>query len=115
MAGLCLRHRRRPARHAEIWDERLARFLRRRSALAQTLRLFGAGRADAERRSGRMKFTLSWLKPHLNTDADLPTVLKGLTTLGLEVEGVENPAEKDAKRGGEGKWGAVRVDRGGGQ
>ncbi|APL95904.1 phenylalanine--tRNA ligase subunit beta [Sphingobium indicum] len=41
-----------------------------------------------------MKFTLSWLKTHLNTDADLPTVLKGLTNIGLEVEGVENPAEK---------------------
>ena len=41
-----------------------------------------------------MKFTLSWLKTHLNTDADLPRILKGLTNIGLEVEGVENPAEK---------------------
>ncbi|MFC4594023.1 phenylalanine--tRNA ligase subunit beta [Sphingobium tyrosinilyticum] len=41
-----------------------------------------------------MKFTLSWLKTHLSTDADLPTILKGLTNIGLEVEGVENPAEK---------------------
>ncbi|WP_150293083.1 phenylalanine--tRNA ligase subunit beta [Sphingobium estronivorans] len=41
-----------------------------------------------------MKFTLSWLKTHLATDADLPTILKGLTNIGLEVEGVENPAEK---------------------
>jgi len=41
-----------------------------------------------------MKFTLSWLKTHLRTDADLPTILKGLTNIGLEVEGVENPAEK---------------------
>ncbi|PNP97076.1 phenylalanine--tRNA ligase subunit beta [Sphingobium sp. SA916] len=41
-----------------------------------------------------MKFTLSWLKTHLNSDADLPTILKGLTNIGLEVEGVENPAEK---------------------
>ncbi|GLV22331.1 phenylalanine--tRNA ligase beta subunit [Sphingobium sp. TomMM35A] len=41
-----------------------------------------------------MKFTLSWLKTHLNTDADLPTILKGLTNIGLEVEGVENPAAK---------------------
>lgn len=40
-----------------------------------------------------MKFTLGWLKSHLNTDADLPTILKGLTNIGLEVEGVENPAE----------------------
>ncbi|NIJ17690.1 phenylalanine--tRNA ligase subunit beta [Sphingobium vermicomposti] len=41
-----------------------------------------------------MKFTLSWLKTHLNTDADLSTILKGLTNIGLEVEGVESPAEK---------------------
>ncbi|AJR24028.1 MULTISPECIES: phenylalanine--tRNA ligase subunit beta [Sphingobium] len=41
-----------------------------------------------------MKFTLSWLKTHLNSDADLPTILKGLTNIGLEVEGAENPAEK---------------------
>lgn len=41
-----------------------------------------------------MKFTLSWLKTHLKTDADLLTILKGLTNIGLEVEGVENPAEK---------------------
>ena len=41
-----------------------------------------------------MKFTLSWLKTHLNSDADLPTILKGLTDIGLEVEGVENAADK---------------------
>jgi phenylalanyl-tRNA synthetase beta chain len=41
-----------------------------------------------------MKFTLSWLKEHLETDADLTTVLRTLTDVGLEVEGVENPAEK---------------------
>ena len=41
-----------------------------------------------------MKFTLSWLKTHLNSDADLPTILKGLTDIGLEVEGVENAAGK---------------------
>ena len=41
-----------------------------------------------------MKFTLSWLKTHLKTDADLGVILKGLTNIGLEVEGVENPAEK---------------------
>ncbi len=41
-----------------------------------------------------MKFTLSWLKSHLNTDADLSAILKGLTNIGLEVEGVESPAEK---------------------
>jgi phenylalanyl-tRNA synthetase beta chain len=41
-----------------------------------------------------MKFTLSWLKEHLETDANLPTVLDTLTRVGLEVEGVDNPAEK---------------------
>ncbi|MEC3912699.1 phenylalanine--tRNA ligase subunit beta [Sphingobium sp. CR2-8] len=41
-----------------------------------------------------MKFTLSWLKTHLATDADLATILKTLNAIGLEVEGVENPAEK---------------------
>ncbi len=41
-----------------------------------------------------MKFTLSWLKEHLETDASLDAVLVALTDIGLEVEGVENPAEK---------------------
>ena len=41
-----------------------------------------------------MKFTLSWLKEHLETDAGLETILETLTGIGLEVEGVENPAEK---------------------
>lgn len=41
-----------------------------------------------------MKFTLSWLKTHLLTDAELPTILKTLNAIGLEVEGVENPADR---------------------
>jgi phenylalanyl-tRNA synthetase beta chain len=41
-----------------------------------------------------MKFTLSWLKEHLETDAGLDKILETLTRIGLEVEGVENPAEK---------------------
>jgi phenylalanyl-tRNA synthetase beta chain len=41
-----------------------------------------------------MKFTLSWLKEHLETDADLRTIVDTLTAVGLEVEGVENAAEK---------------------
>ncbi|WP_374653351.1 phenylalanine--tRNA ligase subunit beta [Dongia sp.] len=40
-----------------------------------------------------MKFTLSWLKTHLETDADLAAITKKLTDLGLEVEGVEDKAE----------------------
>ncbi|RED17131.1 phenylalanine--tRNA ligase subunit beta [Parasphingopyxis lamellibrachiae] len=38
-----------------------------------------------------MKFTLGWLKEHLDTEADLDTILETLTAIGLEVEGVENP------------------------
>ena len=41
-----------------------------------------------------MKFTLSWLKEHLETDAALEAIVETLTRIGLEVEGVENPAEK---------------------
>jgi phenylalanyl-tRNA synthetase beta chain len=41
-----------------------------------------------------MKFTLSWLKEHLETDASLETVSQTLTKIGLEVEGVEDPAAK---------------------
>ncbi len=41
-----------------------------------------------------MKFTLSWLKDHLETDASVDEISETLTDLGLEVEGVENPAER---------------------
>jgi phenylalanyl-tRNA synthetase beta chain len=41
-----------------------------------------------------MKFTLNWLKEHLDTDASLGAVTEALTRIGLEVEGVDNPAEK---------------------
>ena len=41
-----------------------------------------------------MKFTLSWLKDHLDTEADVDRVVETLTAIGLEVEGVEDPAEK---------------------
>ena len=40
-----------------------------------------------------MKFGLSWLKDHLDTNADAATVADTLTRIGLEVEGVDNPAE----------------------
>jgi phenylalanyl-tRNA synthetase beta chain len=40
-----------------------------------------------------MKFTLSWLKEHLETTATLTEVRDALTMLGLEVEGITNPAE----------------------
>jgi phenylalanyl-tRNA synthetase beta chain len=41
-----------------------------------------------------MKFTLSWLKEHLDTNASLTDIEEALTRVGLEVEGVENPGEK---------------------
>jgi len=37
-----------------------------------------------------MKFTLSWLKQHLETDASLETICERLTALGLEVESVKD-------------------------
>ena len=40
-----------------------------------------------------MKFTLSWLKEYLDTDADLDTITEKLTAIGLEIEEVENPAD----------------------
>ena len=41
-----------------------------------------------------MKFTLSWLKDHLQTDASLDEIAAKLTLIGLEVEGIEDPAAK---------------------
>ena len=41
-----------------------------------------------------MKFTLAWLKDHLETTASLDDILYALTDLGLEVEGVSNPADR---------------------
>nr|WP_295374099.1 phenylalanine--tRNA ligase subunit beta [uncultured Sphingosinicella sp.] len=41
-----------------------------------------------------MKFTLSWLKEHLETEASLDEIVETLTRIGLEVEGIENPAAK---------------------
>ena len=41
-----------------------------------------------------MKFTLSWLKEHLDTTASVDEIAETLTDLGLEVEEVVNPADK---------------------
>lgn len=38
-----------------------------------------------------MKFTLSWLKDHLDTDAPLNEIGRTLTMIGLEVEGIHDP------------------------
>ena len=39
-----------------------------------------------------MKFTLSWLKDHLETDATLDEIVEKLTDIGLEVDGVDDRA-----------------------
>ncbi len=41
-----------------------------------------------------MKLTLSWLKEHLDTHAGVDEIAEALTSLGLEVEGIFDPAEK---------------------
>ena len=40
-----------------------------------------------------MKFTLSWVKEHLETDASLSDIADKLTLIGLEVESVEDKAK----------------------
>ena len=40
-----------------------------------------------------MKFSLSWLKAHLDTDACATEIAEKLTSIGLEIEGMENPAD----------------------
>lgn len=41
-----------------------------------------------------MKFPLSWLKYHLETDASLAEIADAMTMAGLEIEDIDNPAEK---------------------
>ena len=41
-----------------------------------------------------MKFTLSWLKDHLDTEASVEEIAAKLNAIGLEVEGVEDPAAR---------------------
>src|ERR1700751_1844801 len=41
-----------------------------------------------------MKFTLSWLKDHLDTEAAIPEIVDAMTMAGLEVEDVTDPAPK---------------------
>ena len=40
-----------------------------------------------------MKFSLSWLKAHLDTEASATEIAEKLTSIGLEIEGMENPAD----------------------
>jgi phenylalanyl-tRNA synthetase beta chain len=41
-----------------------------------------------------MKFSLSWLKQYLATEASVEEIARTLNAIGLEVEGIDNPAEK---------------------
>ena len=41
-----------------------------------------------------MKFSLTWLRDHLETEASLREITDCLNAIGLEVEGVEDPAER---------------------
>lgn len=41
-----------------------------------------------------MKFSLTWLKDHLETEASVEKISAALNAVGLEVEGIENPADK---------------------
>ena len=40
-----------------------------------------------------MKFTLDWLKDHLETEKDLDTIVDTLTNIGLEIESVEDKSK----------------------
>ena len=40
-----------------------------------------------------MRFSLEWLKAHLETNASAEEIAEKLTAIGLEVEGITNPAE----------------------
>ena len=40
-----------------------------------------------------MKFTLGWLKDHLDTSSDLATIVDTLTNIGLEIESLYDPSE----------------------
>src|SRR6201999_2729257 len=61
---------------------------------AAPLRLFRPRPRHAARRFlTAMKFSLSWLKTWLQTEATLEQIVTTLSAIGLEVESVENQAE----------------------
>src|SRR6516162_2262608 len=87
LSGFRLGYGHRSHRHAQIRHAGLARVLRGGRALARALRLSTARFPDAGGRIERMmKFTLGWLKEHLDTDAPLAAIIDKLTMIGLEVE-----------------------------
>ena len=85
-----------------FWNEQVFKDKRTvLDAIYSALPLEGGGGREAigggepsRRRTDDMKFTLSWLKEHLDTDANIDDVVEAMTLAGLEVEEVENPAEK---------------------
>src|SRR4051812_27259534 len=63
--------------------------------MAGALRLLGLpGPQSSDGAELIMKFTLSWLKEHLDTTATTAQVVDAMTMAGLEVEHVEDPAAK---------------------
>src|SRR3954451_17994671 len=90
VSGLRLGPRHRPYRHAQIRHARPARLLRSRRPLALPLRFPPSRYADVGRRAELVKFTLSWLREHLDTDASVAAIADNLTMIGLEVEKVED-------------------------
>ena len=44
-----------------------------------------------------MKFTLAWLKEHLDTDRALGEIVDKLTMIGLEVERIEDRASSSRR------------------
>ena len=94
LPGLRLWHGARPHHDAEVRHPRSARHVRRRPALAEALRLPAARRADAGGRAVAVKFTLAWLKDHLDTPATAREIADRLSSIGLEVESIDDPGEK---------------------
>ncbi len=41
-----------------------------------------------------MKFSLEWLKDHLDTQASVAEIAAALNAIGHEVEGIEDPADR---------------------
>ena len=41
-----------------------------------------------------MKFSLTWLKQYLETEADAAAISAKLNAIGIEVEGIEDPADR---------------------
>ena len=80
-------------RDAEARHPRPPPVLRERPALAAAFRLQRAVAGPAARGSRLMKFTLSWLRTHLDTDATLDEITDKLTGIGLELESVTDPGE----------------------